>query len=68
MKEKDIHFEIYRYAARVTKMAKILENKEVDLDKYKEWAQEGMSNLEDIKEWIRKTASYLKEKDLIKKE
>lgn len=57
----ELLFEVYRYAARVTKMAEILQ-KGGDLtpEQYKEWATLGLQNINDIKDWIKRTAQHIR--------
>lgn len=57
-----LFYEVYYYAARVTKMALLLEKGEISQKEYKEWAVESLKNLDDIKEWIKKVSHQIDRK------
>jgi hypothetical protein len=57
---KELFYEIYRFAARVTSMGAIVQNDiEMTPEEYKEWAIRGLKNIDDIKDWILRTGKYI---------
>ena len=61
-KNEELFYEVYHYAARVTKMAALIQNdQEITEEQYKEWAQLGVKNINDIKNWMKRVYLHIKE-------
>jgi len=53
--DEELFYEIYTYASRLTALAAIVQNDcELTTEEYKEWAQCGVKNINDIKDWMKR--------------
>jgi len=58
-KKEDLFYEVYHYAARVTKRALILQQGKISQKDFNDWAVSSLNNINDIKEWMSRVSKVI---------
>ncbi len=61
-RNEKLFFEVYKYAARMTNTAYIIEKEDdITQEEFKKWATECLNNINDFKDWMKRVSEYVKE-------